>query len=91
MSKKYNVCGVLVHVNEEKFSGLMEYLNQLPGCEVVEHDHKNKIALVIEDQENEDAYAIMETVKAHPSVLSISLINHFFDEVYGENGNEIQS
>lgn len=77
--QRYNVCGVLVSVNTENFASLLEYLANVQGCEVMEHDDKNKIALVIEDQENQSAYDIMESIKDHPYVLSITLVNHFFE------------
>lgn len=76
---KYNVCGVLVSVNNENFTSLLAHLSQLSGCEVMEHDNKNKIALVIEDQAGQSAYDIMESIKNHPHVLSITLVNHFFE------------
>lgn len=77
--QKYNVCGVLVSVNAENFSSLLEHLTNLSGCEVMEHDSKNKIALVIEDQLEQSAYDIMDSIKNHPHVLSITLVNHFFE------------
>ncbi len=77
--QKYNVCGVLVNVNTENFQSLLEDLQAIEGCEVVDHDKQNKIALVIEDQADKSAYDIMEQIKNHQHVLSITLINHFFE------------
>ncbi|GAA5103916.1 chaperone NapD [Wohlfahrtiimonas larvae] len=78
-SKKYNVCGVLVSVNVENFQSLLKDLSEIKGCEVLEHDNNNKIALLIEDQLDKTAYDIMESIKEHPHVLSITLVNHFFE------------
>lgn len=78
-NKKYNVCGVLVSVNSDDFSELLNTLSVIKGCDVIEHDGKNKIALVIEDQHDQSAYDIMESIKDDPKVLSITLINHFFE------------
>lgn len=77
--QKYNVCGVLVNVNTENFQSLLADLIATEGCEVIEHDHQNKIALVIEDQVDKSAYDIMEQIKNHQHVLAITLINHFFE------------
>ena len=77
--QKYNVCGVLVNVNTENFQSLLADLIAIEGCEVIEHDDQNKIALVIEDQVDKSAYDIMEEIKNHQHVLAITLINHFFE------------
>jgi nitrate reductase NapAB chaperone NapD len=77
--QKYNVCGVLVNVNTENFQSLLKDLQAIGGCEVVDYDKQNKIALVIEDQADKSAYDIMEQIKNHQHVLAITLINHFFE------------
>lgn len=77
--QKYNVCGVLVNVNTENFQSLLADLTAIEGCEIIDHDHQNKIALVIEDQVDKSAYDIMEQIKNHQYVLAITLINHFFE------------
>ncbi|WP_077929011.1 chaperone NapD [Wohlfahrtiimonas populi] len=77
--QKYNVCGVLVNVNTENFQSLLADLIAIEGCDVMDHDHQNKIALVIEDQVDKSAYDIMEEIKNHQHVLAITLINHFFE------------
>lgn len=78
-NKKNNVCGVLVAVNPKDFEVFSQYLLEVNGCEIIESKDNNKIALVIEDYEEQSAYDIMEQIKNHTSVLSITLINHFFE------------
>lgn len=78
-NQKYNVCGVLVNVNTENFQSLLADLTVIEGCEIIDHDNQNKIALVIEDQVDKSAYDIMEQIKSHQHVLAITLINHFFE------------
>ncbi len=78
-NKKINVCGVLVAVNPENFNELSNYLSEMEGCEIIESKDNTKLALVIEDTDEKSAYDIMEQVKNHTAVLSISLINHFFE------------
>lgn len=79
MNKKNNVCGVLVTVDPNNFNDLLNILSEKDGCEVIESKDNNTIALVVEDTSANSAYDVMEHIKNIPSVLSISLINHFFE------------
>lgn len=79
MNKKNNVCGVLVTVDPNNFNDLLNVLSEINGCEVIESKGNNTIALVVEDTQENSAYDVMEHIKNIPFVLSISLINHFFE------------
>lgn len=79
MNKKDNVCGVLVAVDPDNFNDLLNVLSEINGCEVIESKDNNTIALVVEDTPENSAYDVMEYIKNIPFVLSISLINHFFE------------
>lgn len=79
MNKKNNVCGVLVAVDPINFDGLLKDLSDINGCEIIETKDNNKIALTVEDTEDKSAYDLMDDIKNLSSVLSISLINHFFE------------
>ncbi len=79
INKKINICGVLVAVNPTNFNQLSDYLMNIEGCEIIESKDNTKLALVIEDTDKQSAYDIMEQIKNHSFVLSITLINHFFE------------
>lgn len=79
-SKKYNVCGILISVNPEDKDELLSFLSAIDSCEVLENTDV-QIAATVEDSAEKTAYDTMEIIKEHPSVLSITLVNHFFEEV----------
>ena len=79
-SKKYNVCGILISVHAKDQCELLKFLSSIESCEVLETTAV-QVAAIVEDSSERSAYATMECIKEHPSVLSMTLVNHYFEEL----------
>lgn len=77
-NKKHNICGALVMALPEDHIVVESYLHDLVGCEIVEKN-LSSFAVVVEDNALCSAYDVLEKIKDHTGVASITLINHFFE------------
>ncbi len=77
---KYNVCGVLISTQQDRMNDLLFVLRGIEACEIHERNDY-QVAATIEDHLDESAYDIIEKIKEHDMILSITLVNHFFEEI----------
>lgn len=78
--QKHNVCGILVSFNAIDKTELFTFLPTIETCEITDHTDV-QLAATLEDSDIRSAYDAMELIKEHPKVLSITLVNHFFEEI----------
>ena len=75
-----NICGCLVHAMPEQVRDVAESLATVDGVEVHAQAEDGRIVIVVEDTAEERASDIIMSIHQIPSVVSLTLTYHHFED-----------
>lgn len=82
---EYNICGVLVHINEAKSDDVCAALRGMPGVEIHHVAEGGRLVVTVEDTAESKAINSLTEIHTVPGVVAAALVYHHI-EPDGESG-----